>query len=131
MRALTSKGCARSARGRLAIGLVVAAGAVGAGAVGAAQAGSSNWCLGCNINPNTSITRDCCGKSYLVSSVAYDDYASNRVCAAAKWSPGDYYGSHVCGSGFAQHDYAGSTLLYAVIRNGEDYAQQMHGLFEY
>lgn len=63
----------------------------------------------------------------LTANQAHDDAGSDRVCAGAVDTSGSFYGSYVCGYGFAEHCYSGANLLYPRLHNGESFAQQEHG----
>lgn len=105
--------------------LVVLGAALGAllllgGMAAQARAGNLDYCDG-----QLAGGAYCTGTAHsLTGNEAFNYYGSAyAVCAGAV-----FYGSYICGSlGYAEHCYAGDTLLTPIILNNETFTQHMYG----
>lgn len=109
---------------RVATAAIVAIG-IAAGCASAAHANSENYCTNVYLsNYNT-----CEGARHSVTNNQV--WGSASVCAGARDEAHNFYGSYVCGGGFAYHCYSGANLLYPQAHNSENYYQTISGVDGY
>jgi hypothetical protein len=64
---------------------------------------------------------------YLTGSYAQQYSSTATACAGAKTSGGSFYGSKICASNYACHEYGGSNALYALAYNWEPISRNVIG----